>query len=197
MLNASRIRKAESIEGQTVVLRNVCVDDAAFILSLRCDPERGQFLNPTSPNLVSQKAYLEAYLHDTTSAYFIIKAKGSERSEDAKGSLGTIRLYDPQGESFCFGSFIVTHDAPRLTAIESLLMIFHFAVDHLYFKKTHFDVRQENIHAWKFYERFGAEKKSENTLDRFYGMSESQIKKALRKHAHFLPEGIHVSPLLS
>lgn len=43
------------IENKSIILRDVEVDDANFILSLRCDSNKAKFLNKTENNIEQQK----------------------------------------------------------------------------------------------------------------------------------------------
>ena len=82
--------------------------------------------------------------------------------------IGTIRLYDPQGDSFCWGSWILAQGSPASAAMESALMVYAYAVDYLGFTAAHFDVRRGNERVWRFHERFGAVRVRETALDYWY-----------------------------
>lgn len=49
------------IENKSIILRDVEVDDANFILSLRCDSNKAKFLNKTENNIEQQKEYIKKY----------------------------------------------------------------------------------------------------------------------------------------
>lgn len=100
-----RLRKAARVVGKTLYFRNATVDDAAFILSLRTNAEKSRYLSAVSGDLAEQEAWLERYAHADDQAYFIIEYQGTP--------IGTVRLYDPQGESFCWGSWILHSSRPR------------------------------------------------------------------------------------
>lgn len=46
--------------------------------------------------------------------------------------------------------------------MESALIVYAYAVDHLGFQAAHFEMRKGNESVWQFHERFGAERLSEN-----------------------------------
>ena len=177
--------KPKCIIGNKLILRNVEVSDAEFILKLRLDSNKNKFLNSTSNDLEQQIQYLKTYEQDNNSVYFIIEDK-------EHGDIGTIRLYDPQENSFCWGSWILSQSAQNYAAIESALILYSFALDYLGFKKSHFDVRQENTKVWNFHERFGAKLINETEIDRFYEISETSISESLERYKKFLPQKIHV-----
>ena len=91
-----QLRKAARVMGKTLVFRDAGVEDAAFIFSLRTDSEKSRFLSAVSNDLADQQAWLVRYAKLTDQAYFIIEYQNQP--------IGTVRLYDPQGESFCWGS---------------------------------------------------------------------------------------------
>jgi len=93
-------------------------------------------------------------------AYFII--------EDRAGDpLGCVRIYDARGDSFCIGSWILRAGAPQRAAIESSLMVYALGIDHLGFRRAHFDVRKRNERVWTFHERCGARRVGETDDDSF------------------------------
>lgn len=179
------IRKALKVRGKSLVFRNAGVEDAAFILSLRTDEERSRYLSHTSPDVRAQQEWLATYAVASDQAYFII--------ESLDGTpLGTVRLYDPKADSFCWGSWILKRERPSWAAMESALMVYSYAVDHLGFCRAHFDVRKGNEKVWMFHERFGAVRVAENELDYFYELSLDAIRASLEKYRKYLPESVSV-----
>ena len=155
--------KPQKVIGNNVVFRNANKEDAAFVLELRLDPVKGRHLSKTSNDLNDQIAWLEKYEKDDSQIYFIIESRGGER-------FGTIRLYDKKDDSFCWGSWILKEGRPSGFALESALMVYHFALG-LGFTKSHFDVRKGNDSVWKFHERFGAQRVEETDEDYIYNIS--------------------------
>lgn len=162
------------------MLRDANPKDAPFILSLRTDENKSRFLSPTSPELEQQIRWLEDYANRNDQIYFIIENKQGE-------SLGTVRLYDQQGDSFCWGSWILKDEAPSNAAIESVLMVYAYAINHLGFQRSHFDVRKGNESVWRFHERFGATKTGETEDDYLFGIDKEQITRAMKRYRKFLP----------
>ena len=163
------------------MFRNVEVTDADFIFSLRSDSKKSEYLSQTSPEFSHQVAWLNNYAGKTDQAYFIIETKESV-------PLGTVRLYDAQADSFCWGSWILKDGAPQSAAIESALMVYSYAIDHLEFRAAHFDVRKGNENVWRFHERFGAERVGETENDYLYQLNIEKMLAARLKYKKYLPE---------
>lgn len=167
------------------MLRDASVADAEFILALRTDSRKSRHLSATSAQVEKQIAWLEAYAKAQDQAYFIIETTSAE-------PIGTVRLYNPEEDSFCWGSWILKDGAPQTAAIESALMIYEYGIAHLGFKRAHFDVRKENESVWKFHERFGAKRVAETERDYFYTIGRAEIEMARNRYRKFLPNPIVV-----
>jgi RimJ/RimL family protein N-acetyltransferase len=178
----TEIRKAQFLKGKTLLFRDANESDAELILTLRTNERKGKHLSSTSFDVESQRKWLRQYAVATDQAYFII--------EHLKKPVGTVRLYDPRGNSFCWGSWIIADGQPAHVAIESALMVYAYALDHLGFEQAHFDVRVANEKVWKFHERFGAKRVRETNSDFFYELSLEAIKSSTERYKRFLPEGL-------
>ena len=179
------ICKALLVQGKTLRFRDACVGDAELILRLRTDAKKGQFLSATSTSVDAQRSWLQAYAASTEQAYFIIERAGA--------AVGTVRLYDAQADSFCWGSWIVADGQPVHVAMESALMVYAFALDHLGFRRAHFDVRAGNEKVWRFHERFGAKRVRETAQDYFYELDHAEIQASRQHYQRFLPDRINVT----
>lgn len=178
------INKATRVVGKSLTFRDATVGDAAFILSLRTDEKKSRYLSAVAADLSAQQAWLEGYADSRDQAYFIIEYENEP--------IGTVRLYDPQNNSFCWGSWILKDGRPAHAAMESTLMVYSYAVDHLGFQSAHFDVRKGNDRVWKFHERFGAVRVSETDLDYFYHLSLESIQQSRVTYAKYLPSNVIV-----
>jgi RimJ/RimL family protein N-acetyltransferase len=158
------IKKADFISGFGLVLRNATVDDASFILSLRVNPKLNRYISPVSGGIHEQVEYLENYKKCSGQAFFVIE------TED-RVPIGTVRLYDQQGNSFCWGSWIIKPEAPLRAGTRSALLVYYYGFDFLGFERSHFDVRKDNEKVWKFHEKNGARLIYESGLDRYYSLS--------------------------
>jgi RimJ/RimL family protein N-acetyltransferase len=173
------------VQGKTLSFRDAQVSDAGFILSLRTDSEKSRYLSAVRSDISAQEAWLVNYVEQADQAYFII--------EHENDPIGTVRLYDPQGESFCWGSWILANTRPSYAAMESALMVYSYAVDHLGFTAAHFDVRKGNERVWRFHERFGAKRFDETGLDYFYRLNLPEIEAARNKYKRFLEQSVTVT----
>jgi RimJ/RimL family protein N-acetyltransferase len=181
-----KIKKAKKIFGNRLVFRDAAPSDADFILALRTDDQKSRYLSSTANDLEKQKQWLNDYAKFEDQAYFIIESLSDEL-------LGTVRLYDPRENSFCWGSWILIQGAPKSAAIESALMVYSYALDHLGFSGAHFDVRKGNEHVWRFHERFGAQRVAESVVDYFYEINAEKIRGALSKYKKYLPERVKIT----
>ena len=179
------IRKAQRLIGYKLILRNTSVADAEFILRLRTDPKKSRYISPTHPDLLRQIQWLEQYAQNPDEAYFI--------AEDTSGEkVGTIRIYDADGDRFCFGSWIMKEGAAATHAAESVLMIYHYALDVLGFNRSYFAVRKANRSVWRFMEKFGGVRSRETDMDYWYETQRTPVLASFRRLAHLLPNGIRV-----
>lgn len=179
------IRKAQRIIGHQLILRDTCAADAEFILQLRTDPRKSRFISPTHPELLKQVAWLEHYATTPDEAYFIAENEAGEK-------FGTVRIYNADGDRFCFGSWIMKHEAPLTHAVESVLIIYHYALDGLGFNRSYFAVRKANRSVWNFMEKFGGVRTHETDIDYWYETQRAPVEASFERLAQFLPHGIRV-----
>lgn len=168
------------VRGKKLYFREVVLADVEFILSLRTDPGKNRYLSPTTSDVSQQRAFIERYQQSLTDYYFIIcdwKAR----------SLGTVRIYDIQGDSFCWGSWILSADAPTSSAIESALLLYDFAFYSLHYKSSHFDVRKDNLSVVDFHKRFGAFITQMDESNYFFKYPLDSYDSARKKYRRFLP----------
>jgi RimJ/RimL family protein N-acetyltransferase len=175
----------QRLVGNHLILRNADVSDAEFIVRLRSDPQKRRFISATSPELAPQIAWLTQYARTPDDAYFIV--------EDMSGDkMGTIRLYDPMEDSFCFGSWIIKDGALASHAIEALLMVYHYALDELGFNRSYFAVRKGNRSVWRFMERFGGVRTGETDTDYLFETHRAPVLESFQRYAYLLPHGLRM-----
>ena len=168
------------VRGKSIFFREVAIDDAEFIIELRTDLEKSKHLSVTSDDIDKQRNFISGYLSGQVDYYFVI-------SDWNKQSLGTIRIYDIQADSFCWGSWILSKEAPSNAAIESALLIYDFAFFSLHYLKSHFDVRKENQRVVEFHKRFGASIVSEDDLNFYFQYDRDAYISVRHKYRRFLP----------
>ena len=165
--------------GKKLYFREVILDDAEYILSLRTDPGRNRYLSPTASDLSQQRAFIERYHQSFTDYYFII-------CDWQARALGTVRIYNIKGDSFSWGSWILSADTPTTAAIESALLLYDFAFYSLHYKYSHFDVRKDNLRVVEFHKRFGALITREDELNYYFNYSLVSYRPTRDKYLRFL-----------
>lgn len=170
------------IKGKNIKLRTADVEDAEFILQLRLQEHKTQFLSKVNNDLTNQQAWLKAYKQNEQQGleyYFVIDSQEGEK-------LGLVRVYDLQPNSFCWGSWLIKDDAPQTTAIESALLIYEFGFGPLKYKKAHFDVRKGNQRVIAFHQRFGAQIVDEDELNYYFNYNVEDYLKIKQKYGRYL-----------
>jgi len=181
------IRQVERVLGKNIVLRNVRIKDAEFILSLRLDPQKGGYLSPVEADVEKQREWIRTYLRSKGQAYFLI-------CDLAMRPLGTVRIYDAIGESFSWGSWILKKGAPRAAAVESAVLVYWLATKYWKFRAAHFQVRRDNTSVLAFHEKFGAERVTQTTeeVEIHLRIGHAQIERSLKRYARHLPAEVIV-----
>lgn len=168
------------VRGKTVYLREVASSDSEFILALRTDAQKSKYLHSTDSDIRKQEEFIEKYQSSMTDFYFII-------CDWEHRQLGTVRIYDVRGDSFCWGSWILSADAPANAAIESALLLYDFAFYSLHYAKSHFDVRKENKRVVDFHLRFGAVVVSEDAENFYFEYPMEKYLTIRNKYRRYIP----------
>lgn len=159
------------LKSKTLGLRFVEESDAEFILQLRLNPKYNQFLSSVNPEIEAQKEWIKKYKQDESSKkqfYFII-----ERNDGVP--CGTVRIYDLQEESFCWGSWILNENKTRFAALESAFLIYQFGFEKLGYDKSHFEVNLDNKNVISFHTKMGAVKIREDADNVYFEISKVVI----------------------
>jgi len=170
------------INGKNIILRTVEIEDAEFIYEMRKNESKTRYLSKITGSIQDQKEWIKTYKlkeSEKKEFYFIIESKLHE-------NLGLVRIYDFVDDSFCWGSWLIKENAPRFTAIESALLIYEFSFYQLGFKKSHFDVRKENLGVIAFHQRFGATITDEDELNYYFEYSKENYEKIKPKYKRYL-----------
>lgn len=156
------------IIGGFVNLRAVDINDAEFILSLRCNEEKAKFLNVTEYNLKKQQEYIEKISKKEQEWYFIIERKNLEK-------IGTYRIYDVREESFCIGSWLMLDGVTSQEVIESDYLLRTYGFNTLKMDKIHFDVRKGNKKVISYHKLMGARIVGETELDYLFECTQNDF----------------------
>lgn len=168
------------VRGKSIFFRDILIDDSEFIVNLRANPEKNKYISISSGDIDKQKSFISSYFKTQTDFYFIICDWEWRR-------LGTIRIYDIRGNSFCWGSWILSEEAPKSAAIESALLIYDFAFYSLHYSKSHFDVRKGNKRVIEFHKRFGASIVDEDALNYYFQYDREVYMSVRKKYNRYLP----------
>lgn len=178
-------KKIIGVYDSRVIIREVDVKDAEFILSLRLNDKKNKFLNKTENNLQKQINYIKSYKKKNNEYYFIIENVAGEK-------FGTIRIYDILDDNdFCWGSWIIKNGAPMTIAIKSALLIYEYGFYTLGLNKVHFDVRKDNLRVRNFHEKFNAKTVKEDNLDVFYSYDRETYESIKSKYSKFFDKIIY------
>lgn len=164
-------------KSRTIKIRLVEESDAEFILKLRLDEKYNQFLSDVNPDVQAQRDWIKKYKNDEIlkkQFYFII-----ERNDGVP--CGTVRIYDIQGDSFCWGSWILNDNKTRYAALESAFLVYQFGFNDLGLRKSHFEVRKGNEKVISFHKKMGAVKISEDDSNEYFNISKDAVLEAKQK----------------
>jgi Acetyltransferase (GNAT) domain len=167
---------------KNIKLRLVSTEDACFILQLRLNEKLNQHISHVNNDIESQIDWIANYKEresQNSEFYFLITSYNDEE-------LGTVRLYDFVGDSFCWGSWVIGQNAPICAGIESALSIYELAFYTLGFKQSHFDVRKKNTSVVKFHRNFGAKVVSEDNTNCYFTFKKEDYEKIKSRYTKFL-----------
>lgn len=148
----------EALVGKYVNLREVRIEDADFILQLRCDEKKSKFLHKTEYDLQKQEAYIKHYFEIPDEWYFIAEDKNAN-------PIGTYRIYDIQGDSFCIGSWLMIDGITAEQSFETDYLVRMYGFNVLGFEKMHFQVSKGNNKVFRYHKILGATVTSENDIE--------------------------------
>lgn len=163
------------IKGKFVNIREVDINDAKFILSLRCNNKKSKYLHKTEYNLQKQIDYIKKYQTLNDEWYFIIESKKNK-------PIGTYRIYDLKQDSFCIGSWLMKDNCTPFEMMEGEYLCKNYAFEQTGFEKFHFDVRKDNKKVIKYHKMMGAQVVAENELDYLFECSKEDYLKNIKKY---------------
>ena len=156
--------------------------DAAFILSLRLDDSRNQYLSRVADDLQAQQRWLAQYVEREqagTERYYVILDKDDR-------DIGMVRVYDYRGDSFSWGSWILCPDAPNYAAIETAVSIYELGFGQLGFKRSHFEVMHGNQRVIDFHLFFGARKTTRDDAQQQFELTLADYLAGRKRYRRFL-----------
>ena len=144
-------------EGHAFRLRPVDVEDAAFILELRADPERSRYLHPICGGLDAQQRWIETYFERPRDYYFVIENRLTKQREGTAGI-----VVNESGNEW--GRWIVR--AGSLAGLESACLVYRIGFEVLGLDSILCRTVMENAAAVEFHRSFGLEEV--RTLPRYF-----------------------------
>ena len=129
-----------------VRLRPVAVEDAAFIVKLRCSAHARGNVGDTSSDQELQERWIQNYLRTPDDYYFIIETKGGI-------AVGTVGLYNFHRASAEAGRWLILPGV--LAALPSTLAIGNVAFDQLGLASLRQKIVSTNEKVISFHRRFG------------------------------------------
>ena len=131
------LKKPRMVHGATIVLRDIEEGDAQFVVDLRTDPLKSRYISATSSDVQAQIDWIRSYQSKTDQAYFIACDRDG-------GRLGCVRLYDPIGSSFSWGSWLMLSGLSPFIAMESALLVYAYA-RHLGFDEARLEIGRAHV----------------------------------------------------
>ena len=163
---------SKQLLGKYVNLREITLDDAQFVLDLRCDSNKSKFLHKTENNLDKQIDYIKSYFKKDLEWYFII--------EDLNHvPLGTLRIYDVVDNHYTSGSWLMKDGSTLAQAVEGIILFKDFAFNELGFDKDIFDVRKQNKKVLNFHKMCGAKILSEDQENYYFDLTRETFNKKI------------------
>jgi RimJ/RimL family protein N-acetyltransferase len=141
------------LEGASVRIRPVEMDDAAFIAGLRSDPVRARYLHRISGGIAAQQQWLAEYFVRPGDYYFIIENRATEQRE------GTAGIYDvdPVEGTAEWGRWILRPGS--IAAVESACLVYRAGFEKLALESVYCRTIAENVSALAFHDSFGVQRR--------------------------------------
>jgi RimJ/RimL family protein N-acetyltransferase len=163
------VRHDVRLEGDAYAIRPVTTMDAPFILELRTDPDRSRYLHPVEDSLGAQTAWIAAYLERPDDYYFVVERLRDSRPE------GTVGLYnlDHVDRRAEWGRWVLRRDS--LAAIESALLVYRLAFNHLGLEEVYCRTVAANRHVVNFHRFCGLASREEPPAEVLLGSRSHQL----------------------
>ena len=175
-----------SIKGPRLALRLIRPEDADYAYELRTNPAYNTYLSAVRGTIEDQRLWISAYKIREAAGeeyYYVI-----ERLDDGR-PCGLVRIYDIENDHFTWGSWILDVNKPAKAALESAVLSFDFGFSLPGMNYALIDVRRANIHAEKFYRRFGMIELGSDTQDIFFTYPREFFLRDRATHFTALTEG--------
>ena len=145
-------------------VRFVDESDAEFIVGLRTDAQRGQFISKTGGDVENQREWIRDYKkreRQGTDYYFMFETPAGER-------LGVSRIYEIKKETFQTGSWVFKKDAPFGAAMLGDIICHEIAFELFPDGVNLHDIKKANLPVNKYADNFNPTFIFETELTRYY-----------------------------
>jgi RimJ/RimL family protein N-acetyltransferase len=135
--------------GTVFGLRPVGHEDAEFIVALRAQSQRTQYIHRGATTVDAQRAWTDAYLARTGDYYFMVHRLADGRRE------GTISIYDLDADRRTaeWGRWVLAPDS--LASIESVMLMYRVAFNVLHLSSVYSRTLAKNESVVSFHDSCG------------------------------------------
>jgi hypothetical protein len=173
-----------SIERYGLYVRFVNEEDSEFIVNLRTDSQRGQYISSTDASVEMQREWIRDYKkreRQGTDYYFMFESPKGIR-------LGVSRIYEIKKETFQTGSWVFKRDAPFGAAMLGDIICHEIAFELFPDGVNFHDIKKANTPVNKYADNFNPQFIFETKLTRYYiNRRENYLKHKDAYLAKFLP----------
>lgn len=153
-----------TLERYGLHVRLVNEEDSQFIVTLRTDSQRGQYISATDTSIEKQCEWIRDYKkreQQGTDYYFMFESPKGER-------LGVSRIYEIKEETFQTGSWVFKKDAPFGAAILGDIICHEIAFELFPDSVNLHDIKKANTPVNKYAANFGPTFIFETEKTRYY-----------------------------
>lgn len=170
------------LEGPRLRMRLIEPQDGAYVYELRTNPNYNLYLSAITGSVADQEAWITRYKTREASVeeyYFVIERHDGTRC-------GLVRLYDFESDHFTWGSWILDTNKPAKAALESAVLVYRFAFEHLKCARAVFEVIRDNEHTLHFHRRFGASETGQDDVNTYFEYTAEQFTRDQPQHLQAL-----------
>ena len=173
-----------SLDRYGLHVRFVNEEDSEFIVMLRTDSQRGQYISSTDSSVEKQREWIRDYKKrelQGTDYYFMFESPKGER-------IGVSRIYEIKKETFQTGSWVFKKDAPFGAAMLGDIICHEIAFDLFPDGVNLHDIKKANLPVNKYAENFNPTFIFETELTRYFiNTRENYLKHKDAYLAKYLP----------
>ena len=169
---------------KNLYLTLININDAKYILKLRCNNNLSQFLNKTSSSLKLQKKWIKDYLKKNyigEEYYFKFQIKKKKKFQN----IGLARVINLSDKKFHFGSWIIEDGFEKFLSIESIFSVYEFAFIKMKFQINKMWIHKKNKKVILMHEMLGAKKEYTDSKQIYYKFSSNKYKIVKKKFSYF------------